>query len=71
MLDNSSNIQYSILKEIAKYPTGVGLMVIATPFLDRYSETSIRYNIRLLTLRGKIRSEKIVDRIMLYPVSEE
>lgn len=71
MRNINCNIQSSILDEIAKYPSGAGLMVIATPFLDRYSETSLRYNIRLLTLKGKIRSEKIVDRIVLYPVSSD
>jgi hypothetical protein len=67
----NSNIQNCILSEIAKYPNGIGLMGIAKPFLDRYSETALRYNIRLLTLKGKIRAEKFVDRIVLYPVREE
>jgi hypothetical protein len=69
--NNNLDISSRILDEVAKHPDGAGLMDIARPLLFDYSETSIRCNIRSLAMKKQIRMEKILDRILLYPVEVE
>jgi hypothetical protein len=69
MNDMNNNVQSRLLKEISNHPDGIGLMDLARPFLHERSETAIRHNIRNLVNKNQIRMERVLDRIMLYPVS--
>jgi hypothetical protein len=61
---------YLILVKVQRHPEGIGLMDCIRPFLSEYSETGLRYTIRDLELKGKIRAVQLLGRWLLFPIQD-